>query len=651
MNRFLFSCLNLLIGTISAFILHSCGSGFPDTVQSPDGRISVTLLLTEQGEPYYTVSLNDDIILDSSRLGIVMPEGDFSTHLHFTGPPKDSIVEETYKLIAGKKSEVTYSACRRTYTLKNQDGQTVRIVFQVSNDGMAYHYHFPGKPDEIRNVSRELSAFHFPEGSSAWIQPRASAKSGWNQVNPSYEEHYLKDTLLSEITSNDSGWVFPVLIKTRSAWVLLTESWPERNYCGSHVNKGSDPNELVINFPEPSEGFPGGAVFPQFSLPASTPWRIIVIGSTLATIAESTLGTDVAKPSVLNNTDYVKPGRAAWSWALGKDASVNYDRQKEYIDYAADMGWEYCLIDVNWNLTIGWEKIAQLVEYAASRDVRILIWYSSSGSWNTVPYEPKDRLLTRELRYEEFSRLQELGIKGIKVDFFGGDGQSMLNYYLDIFEDAHHFQLMVNCHGATLPRGIQRTYPNLVSMESVRGFEYATFGQETADLVPAKSTILPFTRNAFDPMDFTPVCFTAYDNFNRITGNGAELAQSVLFLSGVQHYAETPEGMASVPEYIRNLMSEIPVSWDETRFLDAYPGRYVILARRSGEKWYVAGINGTSDQISVEFEVPFINIKNATIYTEGSGQRSFGKNSIDLNNSVNLSLRPFGGFVIVAENK
>jgi len=363
---------------------------------------------------------------------------------------------------------------------------------------------------------------------------------------------------------------------------------------------------------------------------------------------ESMLGTDLARPAMPGDFSFVRPGRAAWSWALMKDQSVNYEMQKRFIDYAAEMRWEYCLIDVNWDTTIGWDKIEDLARFARKKNVGLILWYNSAGDWNTVPYHPKDRLLTHESRSEEFSKLEALGIKGIKVDFFGGDGQSMMNYYQDILADAQEHHLMVNCHGSTLPRGLQRTWPNLVSMEAIRGFEYATFGQENADRVPSKATTVMFTRNAFDPMDFTPVCFTSYDNFERVTGNGAELAMAVLFLSGVQHYAETPEGMAEMPEYVKKLMSAIPVAWDETRYVDGYPGRYVVIARRTGKVWYVAGINADNEKRKMMLKMPFTDIQKGIIVTEGDTKRSFRLGSVTLNNDKNIEavMNPEGGFVM-----
>jgi alpha-glucosidase len=334
-----------------------------------------------------------------------------------------------------------------------------------------------------------------------------------------------------------------------------------------------------------------------------------------------------------------------------KDSSVNFDMQKRFISYASEMGWEYCLIDVNWDTTIGWEKLTELAKLAEEKKVGLLLWYNSAGDWNTVTYHPKDRLLTPESREEEFSRLAQLGIKGVKVDFFGGDGQSMMDYYQDILADAHRHRLVVNCHGSTYPRGLQRTWPNLVSMEAIRGFEFATFDQATADLVPSKATTLAFTRNAFDPMDFTPVCFTEYDNFRRVTGNGAELALAVLFLSGVQHYAETPMGMATVPDYVREMMSMIPVSWDETRFLDGYPGRYIILARRSGNDWYVAGVNAGKEPLKLSLRFPFQASSPGLLITEGDSLRSFTRIAFepDASGNADVMMKPSGGFVIRLE--
>ena len=634
-------------------LIFSCTSSKEKWLKSPDGNIAVRLQIDNNGIPFYQINYKDNPVILNSRLGIVRNDADFSEGMKLKSVSEITPVTDEYSLLYGKKKHAVYQANKLTYNLAGASGEELDVIFQASNDGVVFRYAFPGTSDSVKKISRELTCFNFAENTHGWIQPRAKSKSGWNQVNPSYEEHYWQDTLLSSVLANDSGWVFPALFHGENAWITITETWPERNYCGSHLNKGNNTFEMCIEFPESSEGFTNGVVYPESKLPWSTPWRIITIGESLSTLAESTLGMDVAHPSVLKNTDYVKPGRASWSWVLLKDPSVNYDTQLEFIDYASEMGWEYCLVDAGWDVTMAWEGIRKLADYAAQKNVKLLLWYNSAGDWNTTPLTPKHRLLTPEKRNTEFAILQEIGIKGIKVDFFGGDGQSMMDYYQDILEDADKYQLMVNCHGATLPRGLQRTYPNLVSMEAIRGLEYATFGQETADKVPTKSTIVTYTRNIFDPMDFTPVCFTDYDNNHRVTGNGAELAQAVIFLSGIQHYAETPEGMKTVPDYVRNMMKEIPVAWDETHFIDGYPGKYIVLARRSGKTWYVAGINAEKTEHKFEFTLPCSSGKPALLITEGDSLRSFSKAELtaDKNITQKVLVRSNGGFVIQLEEE
>jgi hypothetical protein len=633
---------------VTLVVVTGCASSETIMMSGPDGSIKVAFNLNKDGQPVYTAMYRDTAVINEGFLGIVRSDVNFSTGLKLdsvTGPVE---VRGSYTLLHGKTRDANYHALRHTVHLSASSGEAIDIIFQVSDEGFAFCYRFPGTSEEIKQITSEASSFGFSEGTLAWIQPRAASKSGWNQTNPSYEENYLMEMPLAVVAADTNGWVFPALFRSGSCWVNLTESWPDRNYCGSHLVKGIGTNEMTIAFPESTEGYTNGSVYPQSKLPGQTPWRIVTMGGSPGIIAESTHGTDLALPVREGDFSYVIPGRAAWSWALMKDASVNYEVQKQFISYAAEMGWEYCLIDVNWDKTIGWEKIAELAKLADEKKVGLILWYNSAGDWNTVTYHPKDRLLTTELREEEFSRLESLGIKGIKVDFFGGDGQSMMDYYQDILADAHRHKLVVNCHGSTFPRGLQRTWPNLVSMEAIRGFEFATFDQATADLVASKATTLAFTRNAFDPMDFTPVCFTEYDNNKRVTGNGAELALAVLFLSGVQHYAETAQGMSTVPDYVRTMMREIPVSWDESMFIDGYPGKYIVLARRSGNDWYVAGVNAEKDTLRLYLNLPFAVGISGTIIAEGETLRSFSKDTItpDYSGNLDKNVQPGGGFVI-----
>jgi hypothetical protein len=364
---------------------------------------------------------------------------------------------------------------------------------------------------------------------------------------------------------------------------------------------------------------------------------------------ESTLETDLALPAKEADYSFVKPGSASWSWIMKKDDSITYDVQKRYIDWSAQMKWEYCLVDVDWDTKIGYEKIKELADYASQKGVGLILWYNSAGSWNTVTYHPKDKLLFDLNRQKEFKRISEMGIKGIKVDFFGGDGQSMMKYYNDILQDALKYKLVVNFHGATYPRGWQRTYPNLVTMEALRGFENVTFSQEWADLEANHCCVLPFTRNVFSPMDFTPVNLTEVPGIIRKTSSAFELALTVIFQSAVQHWAESPEGMAKVPEYIREYMSTVPTQWDDIWFMDGFPGKFVVMARKSGKTWYVAGINGEANSKEINFTLPFITKDlKASLYTDGETNRSFSTSELQLRKGkkISLVLEPTGGFVM-----
>lgn len=643
----------LLAILLFIFFTQGCRAEKDCIINSPDGKISVHFRVDYNGSAYCRVEFSGTTVLGESKLGLIREDEGFSKDLSLESISNLETVRTDYEMLHGKKRRCSYTANKRIFHLKNADGGKIDIIFQVSNDGVAFRYHFPEKSDDIKKIIRETTSFNFLPGTKTWIQHIAEAKSGWNQTQPSYEEHYKQDILVDELPHNDAGRIFPALFNFEKYWLLISETAPDRDYCGCRLKKDATGNEFFVGFPQSAEVFPGGPANPESKLPWSTPWRIIAIGDSLKTITESTLGTDLANPAKLQDTSFIKPGRASWSWVTLKDDSVVYDVQKRFIDFAADMGWEYCLIDVNWDMKIGYDKIKKLAEYAKTKKVGLLLWYNSAGNWNTVTFTPKDKLLTREDRVKEFSKLKEMGIGGIKVDFFGGDGQSVMTYYQDIFEDAAKFGLTVNCHGATLPRGWQRTYPNVLTFEAVKGFEYVTFDQTNADLQPTHCCVLPFTRNVFDPMDFTPVCFEEVPNIKRVTTNGFELALSVIFTSGIQHFAQTPEGMAAVPGYVKEFMKEVPSRWDDTRFIDGYPGKLVVLARKFNNNWFIAGINGENIEKSVNLELNFLKTaKTATLITDGKNNRSFDMQKIKISHEKPLAvkLKNYGGFVIKVED-
>ena len=618
-------------------------------IYSPDKKIQAEIMLTSDGEPVYTLKYGGKGVLNSSRLGIEMEGEDFSKGLEFVKVSASERVKDAYKSLNAKKSEVRPEADKVTLHFKNAAGRSMEIIFRLSNDGAAFRYHFPDRSVGKRIIKQELTSFNFPETARAWLQPMQAAKTGWEQTNPAYEEHYQMDIPAGTPSPLKAGWVYPALFRSNDVWVLITEASLDSNYCATRLRTGPK-GEYTIGFPDPREIIPGQGLLPQAAGAFYSPWRIITVGS-LKTIAESTLGTDLAEPAAAMDWSFVKPGKSSWSWINSKDDFIIYDEQKKYIDFAAQMNWQYCLIDVNWDTKIGYDRMKELAGYAASKNVGLLLWYNSAGSWNTVKYTPKGKLLTAESREKEFRRLNEMGIKGVKIDFFAGDGRSVIKYYLDILKDAARHKLLVNFHGATLPRGWQRTYPNLMTVEAVRGFEMVTFGQQDADAEASHSTMLPFTRNAFDPMDFTPMnLYKIPTSVQRKTTSAFELATAVLFLSGIQHYAESPEGMKHVPEYVQRFLRELPSHWDDVRFIEGYPGKYVVLARRSGDKWYICGINGENTEKTIRLDLASFNKKSASFITDGTDSL-FQQEALLLNNekSRQITMKPNGGFAAVLE--
>lgn len=616
-------------------------------ISSPDQSLKVNVILKDK-QLFYQVSRNGAEVLNTSTLGLVSTDADFSKNLSLLSVSKSETVKDTYTLKNAKRLINNYTASKRVIHLENGDKKKLDVIFQVSNDGIAFRYYFPDRDTKTSKLSAEKTSFHFFKSSKAWMQPMSVAKTGWESTNPSYEEYYKKEINVGTPAPTDAGWVYPALFNYKDTWLLVSETGLDGNYCATRLKQNSPDGNYEVGFPDQREAFTGQNVNPESTLPWYTPWRIIAIGS-LKTVTESTLGTDLAYPAKSNiNPDQFQLGKASWSWIILKDNSIKYDVQKKYIDFAADMKWEFCLIDVNWDTTIGFPKMQELADYAKSKNVGLILWYNSAGAWNTVKYTPKNKLNVRESRLQEFAMLKKMGIKGIKVDFFGGDGQSMIKYYLEIFEDAAKFGLSVNCHGATLPRGWQRTYPNLVTMESIKGMEFITFEQENANEEPAHATTIPFTRNVFDPMDFTPMSLNKLPNINLKTTSTFELALPILFHSGVQHLAETPEGMAKVPAFVKTFLQEFPASWTDTKLIDGYPGKFVVMARKAGNKWYIAGINGKNAAKEVIFDTAKFG-KKAKLIVDGKEDQSFVQSELNTDTKTNVNMKPYGGFVLVVE--
>ena len=635
--------------------LTGCSSAF-HTISSPDRKIQVSLSMDEQGRPLYALRLAGKEILKPSAMGLVRSDASFAEKLTLVKVSKPQVVKDSYDMLLGKKKHCVYEAVRRVFTFKNAGGETMDIIFQVSNDGLAFRYAFGQDSQKTCSVEQEKTSFAFAADTVSWLHPMQPGKSGWQQTQPSYEEHYEVEKPVGRPSPTGQGWCLPALFRTAGAWVLICDSDVNESYCAVRLANDSTGGVYRIAFPHPKEHRGEiDPVSPQIQLPFASPWRVLIVGQALNTIVESTLMTDVATPCRLADSNFVRPGRAAWHWLRYGDDSSDPQTIEKFIDFASQMHWEYVLIDCNWDKNTGLQKMTDIVRQASQKNIGIILWYNSNGQWNTAPMTPKNRMDERTVRRQEFALLQKMGVKGVKIDFFGGDKQATMKLYLDILKDAADFGLMVDCHGSTIPRGWQRTYPNLVSMEAVKGMEYTTFDQRNADLQPQHCCILPFTRNVIGSMDFTPVVFNpAIRNSQLRTTPAFELALSVIFESGIQHFGLVPDEMKLMPDFVKEFLQKVPVAWDQTRFLDGFPGKNVVLARRNTDTWYIAGINGQNNEEKLNVDLSFLRDGrwNGILITDGPG-RTFIKKSLEpISPSGNLiELKPYGGFVIWLSKK
>lgn len=624
------------------------------SVYSPDSLLKVDVTI-DGGHPSYSVTYNGKVFLEPSPLGFVADVGDFSRDMTLSGSKIRSI-NESYTLDRIKKSAVTYTANELKVSLANKENKTVDVTFKVSNNDIAFRYEMPryGETGSIV-INNETTGFNLPAQTTTFLTPQSDAMIGWKRTKPSYEEEYAADAPLTARSKFGHGFTFPCLFHIgNDGWVLISETGVDSRYCASHLNDATAEGVFTIAFPMPEENNGNGTVAPGMALPGATPWRTITVGETLKPIVETTIPWNVVQPRFTSEHNY-KYGRGTWSWIMWQDGSANYDDQVTYIDLAASLGYEHILIDAWWDKNIGREKMTELVNYAKSKNVNVMLWYSSSGYWNDIEQSPTGIMDNPIARKREMKWMQEIGVKGIKVDFFGGDKQETMRLYEAILSDADDYGLTVIFHGCTLPRGWERMYPNYVGSEAVLASENLIFSQHANDNEAFNACLHPFIRNTVGCMEFGGTLLNK--RLNRTNDGGCvrkttdvfQIATAVLFQNPVQNFAIAPNNLTDAPEEIINFMKDVPTTWDETAFIDGYPGKYCVLARRHGDKWYIAGINATKEPLKLKLDLNMINKGDkATIYYDDSKRRATMKH-IDIKNPNNtpVTIQPEGGFVLI----
>jgi hypothetical protein len=623
------------------------------SVAGPDGKLVVDVELKE-GKPFYKVRYNDQLMIQPSPLGLVADIGDFSSGLTFSRKSEVRI-DETYTLGHCKAGQVHYEANELTCSFTNTTGGTIDIILRTGRNDVALSYRISHK-DKVRAViMEEMTGFQFGSSATTFITAQSPAGSGWMATKPSYEEKYTLDEPVGRPSEYRLGYTFPALFRCgTNGWVLLSETGVTSKYVATHLSEGSDDGLYKIAFPPKDQNGGYGDSTVQTALPASTSWKTITVGNTLKPIVETTVSYDVVKP-LFEPTEKYPSGRATWSWLLWQDGSINMDDQKKFIDLAAALKFEFVLVDNWWDSGIGRERMPELTKYAASKGVSVILWYNTNGGWNDAPQTPQDCMDTAPARHKEMAWLKSAGVKGIKVDFFGGDKQPTMKLYEDILTDANLYGICVNFHGATLPRGWEKMYPNHMTSEAVAGSEMVYFVQEYADIEARTSTLLPFTRNTTAAMDYGPVMMQRNlsrddkSGKTRMTTDTFQLATAVIYQSGIQHYGLTPLVLEQQPEHVLNFLRKVPAGWDETRYLDGYPGKFVVLARRSGNDWYVAATCAESEP-EREITIKFPEIKGREtrmLYDQPDGTTGVKDHKVSEDGEIRMMLKPRGGAVIL----
>ena len=603
----------------------------PAQVFSPNGKVE----WREKADGYAVVYHDGNSeceVLDITDVGMLMKDGGGKDLKLKTKTPVKA-VKDSYTMIGGKRRECSNEANETTYLYIDNIGRQQSLTVRAYNDGVAFHYALDGL--QHTRPTEELTTYRIPEGTKRWMQK-------WTEP---YEEFF---PLATTGEKENRRWGYPALIQpSDKVFALISEAGIERWNSASSLHNDRNRERYRVVMDENVQNTTGRW---------TSPWRVIIVGN-LKDVVASTLVTDVCEPCRISDTSWIKPGSVSWIYWAYNHGSNDYQIIRQYVDMAVDMHWPYVLIDAEWDEMKNGGSIEDAIRYAHDRGIKPLLWYNSSTAWLKAwgAPGPHERLNAPELREREFAWLEKMGVAGVKIDFFAGDKQETMEYCIDLLECAARHHLLVNFHGATIPRGWQRTYPNLMSVEAVYGAEWYNNNATLTPKAAAHNATLPFTRNVVGPMDYTPCTFSDSQH-PHITTHAHELALSVLFESPLLHWADKPESYLAQPRDVRDFMSALPTTWDETRLLGGYPGEWVVMARRSGSTWYVTGINGKDTAQTLSFDTSILPKGRYTLFTDKPGY----KGELPANNPEPWSIKkgkgkapsrvtcqPRGGFVYV----
>ena len=633
MNSYLSLIPSLLLFFLFTAMAHAGTAAW--ALNSPDGRCEISVFL-ESGQLTYQASLGGEVIVQKSPLGLLRDDQDFEHELTFETAEKTENRREIYELFAGVQPRVNHRVNFRALTFQNKNGCPIELDLAASDEGVAFRYRFADTNTAVRIVESEATGFKVPADALGWLQPYHSA----GPYTPAYEDFFFNVSPGDpppDSRQKAVGWAFPALFHIRKAasWVLITEAGTDESYCACHLGPDSSDDVYHIAFPKADETTRGYTnqfgPEPRFTLPWTMPWRVMIMSKSAGNIATSTLVTDLSTPSRIADTSWIKPGRASWAWWSYPNGPATAELFNRFTDFAVKMGWEYTLFDAGW-----WDPgLKPIARYALSKGIKPLAWNYAADF-----YDPQRRT-------QKLDEMAAAGVVGLKVDFWCSDRQEAIAAQQALMRDAAARKMVVNLHGCTIPRGWQRTWPNLLSTEAVLGNESYFYEPRYTEKAAELDTVLPFTRNVAGPMDVTPVACSP-KLYDRTTTAAHELATALIFTSGIIHYADKPEFFESLPPEAFKIFRDAPARWDETKCLIGEPGQVAVFARRSGQSWFIAGISGVTNSLPVTLDLrPYKKYGHRIVVSEAADAKmQITVASLGDSNQWQHTIPPRGGFIL-----
>lgn len=621
------------------------------TLKSPDGQIS--LQINHGGDLSYTVSYRGNQLINESPLGFQFQnEPDMRGGFTLLNTPQTVSQRDAWNPVVKNKHarvEVQWNETHLALVEKDGERRRMDLYFRAYDNGIAFRYQLHGsKTIGNRAITRELTGFSLPASAHAWV-------AEYEPAYTSSQESEFNKKQVTEITPQTVAGL-PLLVEVdKQNYLAITEANID-NYPGFYIGRMADAAVLTTKLsPLPGEKEDGTKA--RFDDRLYTPWRVVMIADNPGRFIESEIVQSLNPPCAIADPSWIKPGLCAWDHWWSGEVKMEMPVIKEYIDFAAAQGWPYMLIDWQWYGPFNQPEaditkpapqlnMPEIFAYAKEKNVRIWLWLYSTDVNRNNAFE------------EAFALYRQWGAVGIKIDFMDRDDQEMVNWYRKIIRTAAANQLMVNFHGSYKPDGIERTYPNMITREGVLGEEYSKFSDR---IVPRHNVTLPFTRMLAGPMDYTPGGFlnVTPEQFKRqsptmiMNTRCAELSKFVIYESPLTVFCDHPKHVLGQPG--SDFLQIVPTVWDDTRFIDGYPGEFIAMAKRSGNDWFLAAMNNeTARTISIatdflpegKYEIEYWEDRR------GAGAKSpaelkKGRMVIQAGKPVKIQMASGGGYVAV----